>query len=346
MNKFVYSALAATLVSTSGFASETEWNELDRELDAMSATLATENGGPTLGGWVMTNWLYSGDDAYSPMHNSDLSAFWFQSIRLNVDGATADYGYHVSLEGMEFGVFAVSIYEAYGTFNLGEYVMGTMGQFKIPFLRSGLLNQNRLMFTDRSRIATNSMMPFALPTTEPGLMFSGNFEMVDWALAGQNGSDTIGDEYRFTGRLNFDLMGDGAGHYLEGAYNASDGLNWSAAIAYTDDGFLNDGARIGVDTYLTTGPFSAWAEVVDNDVDVGDSTPWDIAASYAFTDQWEVGIRYEDWDDLASSSDITIGVNRYISGHDVKWQLDWRSTSSDLTAQEGDLITLGLVVSF
>jgi hypothetical protein len=282
----------------------------------------------------------------------DLSGLAFRSVRLNVDGSMADYGYHISTE-MAMGIDG--LYEGYGTFGIGESVTGTVGLFKIPFLRSGLIAENRTFFISRSALGVlgalnqNSLYAGMYPTTEQGVMFSGNFEMVDWAVAIQNGDDVQGDDYRFTGRLNFDLMGDGAGHYLEGAYNASEGTNLSAAVVGSDDGSLDKGTQFGLEVFLTTGPFSAWGEMVDYDETTPafpDSTPWDLAATYMFTDLYEVGARFEDLDTDDNDQIITVGVNRYMSGHDVKWQFNWQSVQSDDPANEIDLFSLGLLVSF
>ena len=40
MNKLVFGALALTLTSTAGFASDNEWLSLDQEIDALARLLA------------------------------------------------------------------------------------------------------------------------------------------------------------------------------------------------------------------------------------------------------------------------------------------------------------------
>ena len=359
MNKFVYSALAATLVSTTGFATETEWIELDRELDAMSATLAQDGGGPQMFGWVASNWGFSSDDAYKvdsggmpSATGESYSGLAFQSVRFGVSGSTADYGYHVSTD-LRYG-FAM-LYQAFGTVNFGQAVTLSMGQFKIPTLRSQLVDQNRTFFIRRSEIfAAIDNDGGELAAVDRGAMISGNYEMVNWALAVQNGEDTVQDKYLLSGRLSFDLMGEGAGQYLEGAYNASDGTNLSLGIFGSDDGTRSmDTARaIGGELYLTSGPFAASAEIISYDLNDGttpktDDTPFNLSGYYMFTDQWELGIRWEEMDNTAKDRYITGGVNRYVSGHDVKWMFNWRYSQSDIDALDGaNLLSIGLVVSF
>ncbi|MED6335312.1 MAG: hypothetical protein VYE81_07920, partial [Planctomycetota bacterium] len=64
MNKFFTTALASSLVCATGFASETEWPELDRELEALSSTLSTLDGGPSFGGWAINAYDNSSDAGF------------------------------------------------------------------------------------------------------------------------------------------------------------------------------------------------------------------------------------------------------------------------------------------
>ena len=62
MNKFVLGALATAVAGGTSQASESEWPELDRELEALSSTYqAQPPGGPEFGGWIIGAWDYSGD---------------------------------------------------------------------------------------------------------------------------------------------------------------------------------------------------------------------------------------------------------------------------------------------
>ncbi|MDP6539690.1 MAG: putative metal-binding motif-containing protein, partial [Planctomycetota bacterium] len=246
MNKFFTTALAGSLVCATGFASETEWPELDRELEALSSTLSTLDGGPSLGGW--------GIIAYDNNSDGDVGDFALRSVRLNASGSNGDYGYFVSLDAAG-GV--AGLVDAYATFGIGG-ISAQMGVFRAPTLTSALIDRNQTFFIDRS------MLGAAGSARDAGLMVSGDMGTVGWWLAVMDGSDGGGDEYEITGRVAVDLMGDGANGSNEGAYGAGDGTCLSAALAFQDDGG-DDSSSMAVEAYFTSGPFSASVEAVDND---------------------------------------------------------------------------------
>jgi hypothetical protein len=98
---------------------------------------------------------------------------------------------------------------------------------------------------------------------------------------------------------------------------------------------------MAVEAYFTSGPFSASVEAVDNDD--ADTTATAITVTYAFTGDWELGARMED--DDAGTETLTIGVNKYVSGHDVKWQVNMQSIDDDVLG-DTDTISVGLAVGF
>jgi hypothetical protein len=200
----------------------------------------------------------------------------------------------------------------------------------------------------------------------------GSFETVNWYLAGQNGRfDGQGDDYLFTGRVEIDLLGGGVAD-VEGAWGASDETALTAGVAVADEGALDDGLHIGVDAALTTGPFSASAELVDFDNgddlatdlfgiaaptiglfggtgDVSNTTPWNAAVSYMFTDMYEAAVRYEDADDTDDTTAWSAVVNRYVQGHDIKVQVQYTTIDSDASATSPgdiDFWGVGLSLSF
>lgn len=333
MNKLVYSSLVLTLVSTPGFA--TEWASLDQEINNLNASLTAQNAtGPKLGGWVRSRFSDVSDDV-----GGDTQGFSFDAIRLEISGdAGSDYGYKVSFD-LESG--AAELKDAYATFKLGDMATGKMGQFKANFLRSSTVANNRLVLLDRTNLGSNALWN----DRDIGLALMGNFETIGWSLSAQNGDDGLADEYKFTAKITADLMGGGVGK-AEGAYGANDGTAFTAGLAWLDDGSFDAGTAIGAEVALTMGGFSAAAEMVDLDEDIGDNTPWDVTASYLFTQNWEAAVRYEDRDDTDETTDMTVGVNYYISGHDIKWTLQYDTTDSDNAALEIDAISLGLGVSF
>ena len=351
MNTLVYSALALTLVSAPGFASENEWSSLDQEIESLSSSLSAQDAtGPKINGWVITSFRHSSDVDVDPdpVNEEDQSGFFLESVRVEISGdAGSDYSYKVSFE-LSGGT--AELRDAYATFKIGDSVNGRMGNFKQPFLRSALISDNRLLFLDRTFLGS------LFAGRDIGLMFFGSFDTLDWYIAAQNGQDGVADEFLFTGRIAANLMGSGTGK-VEGAYGAGDESNLSVGAAVADDGAIEDGLHWALEAAFAQGPFSVAGEIVsfDDGIDgtnffgpgdlLADTTPWDITASYMFTDMYEVAVRYQDLDNDDDGRILGAVVNRYVQGHDIKWLLQYQKLESD-TIDDIDEIGLGLAVSF
>lgn len=345
MNKLVCSALAASVVGATGFAGTgtDSWASLDRELESLSATLSAQSGGPQIGGWIISSvdYVEDGEIDEDTLEVDDSLGFNLRTARIVVSGNVGDYGYKLSYDfGQEnfLGGIVGEVKDAYATFKLGDTITGRMGYFKPPTLSSHLIERNRLLFLDRSFIGSSF-------ERDLGLQVSGDFETVGWWLAVHNGDDGTADEHMFTGRVAVDLMGDGVGA-IEGAYGAPDGTALTLAAFFQDDGSFQDGSRMGFEARMTAGPFSGAAEIVDNDTDLGDNTPWNVTLSYLFTEQYEAALRWEDFDDTADTTRISVGVNRYVMGHDIKWTVQFSTGDSDVDELEANTFSLGLAVSF
>jgi len=355
MNKLVYSALAMTLCSMPSLATD-NWSALDQELNSLATSLSAQNsGGPKVGGWVISSFRASSDDALQ-IGGEDLQGFQLENVRLEVTGdAGSDYSYKVSFE-LNSGT--ATIRDAYARFKVAEGVFGTMGRFKPAVAQSGLSGNNRLLFLERSGLGD------VFDVRDLGIGFNGEFDVIEWWLSATNGTDGQADEYKFSARLRAALMGNGTGK-VEGAYGSGGETNLSAGLAYQDDGGIDDGTLFVVEAQLTSGPFSLAAEAVDFDdsatgfgidnpvldqfgivgTDVADTTPWDVTGSYMFTDMYEAAVRYQDMDDTEDTTAWTVGINRYVQGHDIKWQIEWHHVDTDNAAGEFDVLGIGLAVS-
>ncbi|MCA8980428.1 MAG: hypothetical protein KDC14_10415, partial [Planctomycetes bacterium] len=91
-----------------------------------------------------------------------------------------------------------------------------------------------------------------------------------------------------------------------------------------------------------------------NGKNLGDNTPFTVTGSYLFNGDWEVALRYQGHDDTpltgAMAGDFaentaSVVVNKYVSGHDVKWQAQY-ANSSFTTADDIGVFSLGLVLAF
>jgi hypothetical protein len=250
-----------------------------------------------------------------------------------------------------------------------------MGRFKKPVLHSSLITDKNLLFQERTALGG------FFDVRDTGMMFSGNFETIEWSLAAQNGLDGKEKKFNYAVRVAANLMGTGVGK-VEGAYGAGQETNLNAGIAYTEDKTISanggKGAAYGGDLTLTSGPFSISGEAIsfgkgdiaggtfpskngsflhfgsDNtfaNVDPADNVSWDATGSYMFTEQYEAALRYESaqGNTPAGGSDpsitaVSAAINRYVQGHDIKWTLQYLHTKSDVSQNEFDEWTLGLTV--
>ncbi|MBK7875036.1 MAG: hypothetical protein IPJ77_04670 [Planctomycetes bacterium] len=356
MNKLVYSALAITLCSVPGLASD-NWSALDQELNSLSASLTAQNqSGPKIGGWVISSFRASSDDALQ-VGGNDLQGFQLDSARIEITGdAGSDYSYKVSFD-LESGT--ASIKDAYAKWKIAEGVNGKMGRYKTAFFQSSLISENRLLFLERSALGE------VFSSRDLGFEISGEFDTIQYWAGVQNGTDNNGDEHLFSARVRASLMGNGTGK-VEGAYGSGDESNLSAGLSWQDDGNVDKGTVIGLEVQMTTGPFSIAGEIADFDEgtagafgitnatldqfgivgnDVAETTPWGLTGSYMFTDMYEAAVRYEDADDDEDTSSIKVGVNRYVQNHDIKWQLEWQHVKTENASGDFDILGVGLAVS-
>ena len=371
MNKFVLSALALTTaggLATAGTGSE-EWLTLDREIESLASTQApASTSGVTVSGFIRSSYLNSGDREVGPEDN-DLSGFSLDNARVNVAGSVGDYSLYVQIEAASpdesssgtgdglvpdpFGTGVSSggslyVLDAYGAWNISDQFKLTMGQFRSPFFGNSQLDENELLFLDRTATA------HLWAERDLGVMLSGQYDVLGWWLAAQNGLDGAGDDMAFSARVAFDAMG--AQSRVEGAYGASEetALGISAGYYQDDDSVQDDLAAWNIEAKFGMGPIYLYGSYVDHDDGYGaefgpsfTSGPAIMALQGSFMfvpDRWEAAIRYEDLDDDDSTDFLTFGLNYYAVGHDAKWQLNYMKGSSDNDSFDVDVFGIGLTV--
>jgi len=195
-----------------------------------------------------------------------------------------------------------------------------------------------------------------------GVMVNGDHGRFHWALASQNGALINDSSQRVTGSVRVNLIGQRELPW-EGAYRAGDQTRLTAGIAVSDDDSVSEGLAWNADLYLIHQRFSFAAEIVDYEegysLDVpleqrGDTTPWSATpSSLLVPETYEVALRYDDFDDRSQPLDYdrklwTVGLNRYIRGHELKWQLNYQYAdfSGSEDGDSGSRIALGLTASF
>lgn len=348
MNVFVLSALALTTVGGTSFAgtgSET-WLTIDKELESLASVSATQAPATAIewSGFARASYSTSSDITVG---GNDLGGFSIDNLRLNVNGTRGAWSFFASVEGSNdpgagYGgntgeAGDLMVLDAKVSTNINDQVMFTAGQFRNPFLGSALIDENNLLFLDRT--INGESWDFR----DQGIMVSGNYDQFGWWVAGMNGNDSQGDEYAITGRVAFNALGAGAGQSHEGAYGAGEGSNLTIAGAIRDDGSFDDGQAFAIEAAFTQSALSAGFEMVDYDTDIGDATPWSATVGFMFQPEtWEAAFRYEDFDDSGDSNMITVGINRYLDGHNAKWGVNYSTIDSDFG--DADVIAVGMTV--
>ncbi len=362
MNKFVLGALALTAASAPSLAGEKDWLALDRDFESLSSSLSQNTGGgPSISGFIRSSYAMSSDVQVGA---NDLGGFSIDDARLIITGSIGNYGVVFEMDGSADpdlavggpfggltagvlgaygatgGVGTVGVLDAYATFAITDQIKGQIGNFRPPFLASSLRNEDGMLFQDRTVLGQG----FAF--RDQGIQISGSFDMLNFALAVQNGGDGAGDKLVIAGRVSFTVMGNAPGKN-EGALGQGDETSFTVGVGYYSDDSVTDGTAIAVDGQFGMGALSAAFEFVDLDVGFGDNTPFNVQVGYMVVpDEWEIAVRYEDFDSATDTTAITAGVNWYHNGHAAKWHLNYITITDDVAANEADIIQLGMTASF
>ena len=347
------STAAANDTVDAAATTDSEWPELDAELEALNQELLAPPTGPRFWGYVRTNFAHS--DELRNAAGRSYSGVAFDNIRVNATGEFDRYAYRIT---GDLAQGTLALVDAFVRINVGEGIHGTFGLFRPPFLSSGLVEARDLLFITRTRNGVfNSIR-------DRGIGFDGEHGRFRWAIAGHNGADDIANKVLLTGRASIDVIGE-AQPAWEGAYSTGDEARVNVAIAYQDDGAASDAGAFAVEATAIVGDVYLHGEIVDYGDDWsldpnfpgeqrGGTTPWSVVASWLFpNEQWEAAFRYDDYDDTTMPANFdrtlyTLGLNYYVAGHDLKWQLNYgyqRNGGIDDLA-DANVLALGLTLGF
>lgn len=334
-----------------------DWAALDAEIEGLASGLhASADGGAVWNGFVRTTYAVSSENAVDTdgddVVDAEFGGFTIENARLGLRGTQGEYSYGVSFDfgGLEPGE---QLRDAW----IGRKVWGAatlyLGKMRTPFLRTALLPETTDLFLLRTRNG------FLWTIRDIGLRVDNDWDGLRLHLSQQNGDDGVGDKLRSTMRLEWDALG-GAAPMVEGAYGAGEALKVNVGAALTNDAALEgDELAWAFDAVATWKSFCVQAEVVhygdgyDTLADPaaaldleGDTTPWSLTGSWMFMDGWEAAVRFEDYDESVNQREqLSIGVNKYISGHDLKWQANWISIDG-VDAAQNDFLAIGATVAF
>lgn len=364
MNKILFSALATSVVGASGFASDTEWSELDRELAAYNtAPLTQESTGPYMSGWWIGSISSTSDDPSAI--DSDTLFTGVNAGRVNLHG---DLGENYSFKlGFDFfdtaelwrpgtanapaaAASTAGITDAYVNIGFAEGVSVTIGGFRPTITMSNSIDRNHTLFIGRSALGT------ALAFRDAGVGVNFGWDRINGQVTLTNGSEVNDDEFAYTAHADMDILGSSSGY--EGAYGAAEGMNLNAGITYGSDEATDDSEYLAIYANLVSAGFSLSGEMIDAGAGtalayipgatgpLGDNSPYILTAGYMFNEQYEVALRWTDFDDADNTTQYDAGLNYYVQGHDLKWQLNFVSGDTDAAADYPTQIALGLAAGF
>jgi len=322
-----------------------EWTDLDREIQALDNLDFYDEPAAELWGYTRVS-LFQQDDSSAAGVNLD-------NLRLNLTGSVSDYSYRITTD---LAPGHLDLQDAWLSVPVGDQVAFTFGQFKFPMLRSGLVEARDLLLIARTR---NGIY---WSRRDQGVMANGHHGRFHWALAGQNGYDLEKDRWTMTASARVNVIGEQELPW-EGAYGAHSLTRLTFGAGVSDDQASSNGTAVAVDAYLVHKRFSLQAEwldyardytLVDPPEQRGSTSPWSVTASFMLQpDKVELAVRYDEFDDVHEPLDLrrrtlTLGINRYIEGHDLKWQLNYAAAhkGGDEDGLHDHVLALGVTASF
>lgn len=328
-----------------------EWLTLDRELAALAGPLqAPSESGVSLGVLLRSNYAWFEESPATP--GEHYSGFALDNVRPWIEGRVGGTTLRLTLEAQSGTALVL---DAYARMPVTEDVQVSMGQFLPAVLRSSLVEPQNQLFILRTG-------PGAFwHARDTGVELGALLDTVLLRASFLNGSDGAGDEPALALRADWNAVGSVP--LVEGAYGSGRQTCLAVGASYYDDAnALEDGDVLSADAILTTdrfslaGEFQSYAD--DGGVDLGsgvknglygnfsDTSPWAATASFMVDpEKYELGVRYETLDDQHDATAVTVGLNAYLAGHDLMWQINYAQVDSDRADQDGGVFGIGLTVN-
>lgn len=345
-------SLALALSAAPSAASDgEEWLTLERELELLAqAPQATSDGGVSLGVLLRSNYAWFEESPVTP--GEHYSGFALDNVRPWIEGRVGGTTLRLTLEAQSGTALVL---DAFARMAATEDVALTLGRFQPAVLRSALVEPQNQLFVLRTA-------PGAFwQARDTGVELAATLDTVLLRASLLNGTDGAGDEPAVAVRADWSAVGTVP--LVEGAYGSGRQTCLALGGAWYDDAnALEDGDVLGADAILTTdrfslaGEFQSYAD--DGGVDPGsgvkngiygnfsDASPWSATASFMVDpEKYELGLRYETLDDQYDASAVTVGLNAYLAGHDLMWQVNFSQVDSDRADQDGGVFGIGLTVN-
>jgi phosphate-selective porin len=300
--------------------------------------------------------------------SSENDRFYLRRARVKASGLfLEEFDFRIELDlfgtlGETTGLRA-QMTDGYITWNKWEEANLRFGQFKTPFGYEQLAADPKLFTIERSlandRLTLNRQI---------GAQVSGNFleKRIGYATGVFNGNSANNnfndnEEFLFAGRISGTpwegqwlkqeakwtvgtngYFSDDAGIGSMGAEFGFDSVPGGTA----DNIFSGNRLGAGIDTQLHLGPFDLWAEYLTTRFKPTDNLPqdefeadgWYVQGSYFIVLKRLQGVvKYESFDpdtevDGNTVDTLTIGLNYYIKGDDIKVQLNYLLTDAGVNS--------------
>ena len=344
--------------------------ELSRALSLMSNDDA---GSVEIDGFLRATRLDATDG--SPVTNSEQGTD-IDHARLRMRGGIRDFSWRVDVDALNS---QLSLQDAWishdSAFDDDIDAKVTMGRFRAPFLTSGLLDGDRLLFPARTR---NGLF---YSVRSPGISAEGTYGDLGWAAAVQDGV-LDPSEHLATLRFTYDFTGLGALPW-EGALRSDFKSRFWGAAAVSNEDALGCGIARALELHYVGGRYSLSMEWLgygndyDSEAGVGPWSPdpgsfiWgerrggthpvSLTGSYMFIpDLVELAVRWEDFDDVRGAGftntgdpadadydrkNLYVGLNYYVHEHDMKFHLGQLKESRDGFDDSDDITWWGVGMS-
>jgi hypothetical protein len=353
----VFLALSLLAPATEGGPSDqADWLELDREIASLGAPGAQNPYDGALGHIafeLITSYQASNGEFYE-VGGDDILGAELRRARLIWTGAVGEMRYVISGD-LESGTMELK--DAYAAWTCSDSLDFQFGRYKNPLLWGGRLTSFADPFLDVPITTEENNDRFT------GILVEGGMADFSALLSVQNGVDDLSDKQLIVGRLQWDILGESAFGRWHGAYGYGEELAFSAAVAASDDGAIENGTVIAEELGLVARPFSLRGEAVqyDDEYDVGSSldpddtlgiakdgtSPTSLTAGYLFGDDtFELLARWERFDDLAETDRLSFGLVWYSSyGPNGRWALTYQELGSEDELLEGERFELSFALA-
>lgn len=351
--RVVSSCVLAALVAAAAFGQEPK--------GSVTVLAADGEASLSLGGLLQVQ-FEDGDRGDSRFPATGEDRFYLRRARMNATGTFAeqfDFRIEFDLAGTLGSTNGLRAQMTDGYVNWNRYAGANIraGQFKTPFGFEQLYPDPRLLTIERSLVNDRLTLSRQLGAQLGGDLLDKHISYAVGVFNGNGVNNSANDNSKFlwAARLAVtpwkgNLFGGAASWAIGGNYFDSEDtalalpdLSLDSTPTTPDKDGLFTGKRhgYGFDSQLETGPFSLWVEYLDNHLEPTDARPfaefdadgWYVQAGvFLMPKKLQAVAKYETFDPSRrlsndDTSTVTLGLNYYIKGSNLKLQLDYLHTA-------------------